>query len=146
MNAHREGWLDDEYVRLYAEFDRRHVASLYAFHEFLPDYELWGSWGLDALCLAPGGKLYRIPWIPLAESHRQEAYSSVAALRSSLSSLHEATPAYEHFGQEVHFTRPIVFGGSPNDSANLVMVDQAAHAQLCQYWTRVYARLRPPVA
>ena len=146
MNTHREGWLGDEYVRLYAEADRRYTASLYAFYEFLPDCELWGSWGLDALCLAPDGKFYRIPWIPLAESHQQEAYSSVAALQASLSSLHEATPAYEHFGKEVHFTTPIIFGGSPDDSANIVMVDQATHAQLCLYWNRVYARLHTPVA
>ena len=145
MNAHCEGWLGDEYVRLYAESARRHIASLYAFYEFLPGYELWGSWGLDALCFAPDAKLYRIPWIPLSESHRQEAYPSVAALQASLPSLHEATPAYDHFGKEVHFTKPVVFGGSPDGGANIVMVDQATHAQLCLYWNRVYARL-PPAA
>lgn len=146
MNAHREGWLADDYVRLYAESARCETASLYAFHEFLPDYELWGSWGCDALCLALDSKLYRIPWIPLCEAHRQEAYPSVEALHAALVALHEATPAYEHFGKEVHFTTPIVFGGSPEDSANIAMVDQATHAQLCLYWNRVYARLQPNVA
>ena len=80
------------------------------------------------------------------ESLHQEAYPSVEVLRAALVALHEATPAYEHFGKEVHFTTPIVFGGSPDDTANIAMVDQAAHAQLCLYWNRVYARLQPNIA
>jgi hypothetical protein len=142
MNAQREGWLLDEYVRFYAESARLEIALLYAFHEFLPGYELWGSWGLDALCLGLDSKLYRIPWIPLSEAHRQEVYPSVEALQTVLASIHEATSAYEHFGKEVHFITPIVFGGSPEDEANMVMVDQSTHAQLCVYWNRTYARLR----
>ena len=146
MNAHREGWLADEYVRIYAASSRKNIASLYGFDEFLPDYELWGSWGCDALCLGRDSKLYRIPWIPLSEAHRQEAYPSVEALDSSLATLHEATPAYEHFGKEVHFVTPIVFGGKPDDNANIAMIDQAAHAQICRYWNKVYARLQTTVA
>ena len=144
MRMHRqfEGWLGDEYVRLYAESAREEIASLYAFHEFLPDYELWGSWGLDALCLARDSKLYRIPWIPLSETHRQAAYPSIEEFRSALGTLREAAPEYEHFGKETHFRTPIIFGGDPNDNGNVAMVDQAAHAQLCIYWNRVYARLQ----
>jgi hypothetical protein len=142
MNEQREGWLGDEYVRVYAETAREEIASLYAFHEFLPEYRLWGSWGCDALCLAPDTKLYRIPWIPLSEAHRQEAYPSLEAFHSTLATLHRATPEYEHFRKEIHFTKPIVFGGNPADSANIAMVDQASHAELCVYWNRVYARLQ----
>ena len=138
----REGWLGDEFVRLYAEAARPDVASLYAFREFLPEYELWGSWGLDALWLGPDSKLYRIPWIPLSEAHRNEGYASVESLEAALSRLHEAGPEYEHFGKEIHFLTPIVFGGRAEDSSNLAMVDQATHAQLCVYWNRVYARVK----
>lgn len=142
MTEHREGWMGDEYVRLYAPSSRLKIAALYGFNEFLSGYELYGSWGQDALCFGRDGKFYRIPWIPLAESHRQEAYSSAEAFNRALAIFHEATPAYEHFGKELHFTTPIVFGGNPNESGNLVMVDQAAHAQLCRYWNGVYARLK----
>ena len=135
-----EGWLGEEYVRVYAESARQEIASIYAFHEFLPGYEVWGSWGLDALCLASNTQFYRIPWIPLSETHRQLAYSSVEALRVAFAVLHEATPAYENFGKEIHFVTPIVFGGNLNDSSTIAMVDQATHAQLCVYWNRVYAR------
>jgi hypothetical protein len=146
MSAHREGWLGDEYVRLYAESARKDIASLYGFDEFLPGYELLGSWGLDALCLSRDGKLYRIPWIPLSEAHRQEACPSVDELDSALATLHEATPAYEHFSKEVHMISPIAFGGSPTDSGNIAMIDQAAHAEVCRYWNGVYARLHTTVA
>ncbi len=146
MSAQREGWLGDKYVRLYGESARRKIASLYAFQEFFPDYELLGSWGLDALCLALDSKLYRIPWIPLSEAHREDAYPSVEALHATMATLHEATPAYEHFGKEIHFITPLLFGGSPTDAANIAMVDQATHAELCLYWNRVYARLQNNVA
>ena len=142
MNRQREGWLGEDYVRLYAEAAREEIASFYAFHEFLPEYELWGSWGLDALCLASDTKFYRVPWIPLSETHRQVAYPSTEAFRSALAALQEATPDYENFGKEIHFRTPIVFGGKPDDSSNGVMVDQVTHAELCVYWNRVYARLQ----
>lgn len=141
MKVHREGWLADEYVRIYSASLRKDIASLYGFNEFLPDYELWGSWGCDALCLGFDSKLYCVPWIPLSETHRQEAYPSVEALNSALQSLHAATPTYEHFGKEVHFITPIVFGGQPGDDANITMIDQDAHAQICRYWNNLYARL-----
>ncbi|MCE9519243.1 MAG: hypothetical protein K8R87_06805 [Verrucomicrobia bacterium] len=146
MNAHREGWLADEYVRFFALSARKDIASLYGFEEFLPGYELWGSWGLDALCLGRDSKLYRIPWIPLSEAGRQDAYPNIEALSSALATLHEATPAYEHFGKELHFIKPFIFGGSPDDSANIAMVDQSTHAQFCRFWNGVYARLQTTVA
>ena len=142
MSTQREGWLAGDYVRIYASNDRKDVAELYGFNEFLPGYELWGSWGCDALCLAHDSKLYRIPWIPLSQTHRQEAYVSVEALDSALVNLHEALPAYEHYNREIHFVTPIVFGGSPADDANIAMVDRVAHAQICRYWNGVYSRLQ----
>src|SRR6185436_16326290 len=126
----REGWLGDAYVRIYPDDDRVRIANLYGFEAFLPRYVPLGSWGLDALCLGPDGRLYLIPWIPLNESHRKEHYPSVAALEAELSSLREATPDYEHFGKETHFVTPIVFGGSPTDADNLKMIGQQPHAEV----------------
>ena len=76
----REGWLGEDYIRIYAEHGRDRVARLYAFERFLPGYVPWGSWGLDALCLGPDGRLYLVPWIPLHESHRKERYQRAEAL------------------------------------------------------------------
>jgi hypothetical protein len=142
IDRQREGWLGEDYVRIFAETDRARIARLYAFGAHLPDYEPWGSWGLDSLCLGHDGKLYLIPWIPLDESHRKERYASIAAFDADLAVLHEATTAYEHFGKEIHFVTPIIFGGSPKDPENLKMIDQKAHAEVSCFWNQTYARIK----
>ena len=115
MEAQREGWLGDDYIRVFAAADRSRVAQLYSFQTFLPGYEPWGSYGLDALCMGPDSKLYLIDWIPLNEEFRKERYGSAADLFADLAGLHEATPDYEHFRKEVHFVTPIVFWRRPQD-------------------------------
>lgn len=141
MDESREGWLGDEYVRIYAPSLRVSVTELYDVTRFLPHYELWGSWGMDALCLAQDGKFYRIPWVPLTEASREIAYSGIEALHEALADLHEATPAYEYFAKEVHFIMPVIFGGDPNDPANIAMIDQKAHAEICCFWNGMHARM-----
>lgn len=144
MTTQREGWLGEEYVRVYADSERARIGELYDFQTFLPGYEPWGSWGLDALCLAPDSHLYAVDWIPLEESFRKQRYASVRALEEELVRLHEATSAYDHFQKEVHFVKPIIFGGDPKEAP--MMVDQATHAELCRFWNQTYARLKTPTA
>ncbi len=135
-----EGWLGDDYVRIYATADRSRVSKLYDFPAFLPAYELWGSWGLDALCLGLDSQLYLIDWIPLHESFRKLRFPSIQAFERTIGGIHEATPAYQHFQKEVHLVTPLVFGGDP--SQKFEMIDQTAHAKLCNFWNRTYARLK----
>ena len=144
MTMQREGWIGEEYVRVYAVSDRQRVAKLYDFPTFLPGYEPWGSWGLDALCLGPELRLYVLDWIPLEQSFLKGRYASVAAFEEDIAQLHEATPAYEHFQKEVHFVQPLVFGGDPK--AALMLVDQATHAEARRFWNQTYARLKRPPA
>lgn len=144
MNTQREGWLGDEYVRIYAASDRQRVAKLYNFPTFLPGYEPWGSWGLDALCLGPDSRLYVLDWIPLEKEFLKERYASIAAFNEDTAALHEATPAYEHFQKEVHFAQPLVFGGDPKVAP--VMIDQDAHAAMCLFWNKTYRALKGRVA
>jgi hypothetical protein len=136
----REGWLGEEYVRIYAATDRPRIAELYDFPTSLPGYEPWGSWGLDALCLGPDSRLYVVDWIPLDASFRKEKYNSVAAFEEEIARLLEATPAYEHYQKEVHFAHPIALGGDPRVAP--VMIDQATHAKACRFFNNVYARLK----
>ncbi len=140
MTTQREGWLGEEYVRIYSDTDRQRIAELYDFSTSLPGYEPWGSWGLDALCLGPDSRLYAIDWIPLEESFRKERYSSVAAFEEDIARLREATPEYEHFEKEVHFAHPLVLGGDPQVPP--VMLDQATHAKACRLFNKVCAQVR----
>jgi len=140
MTTQREGWLGEEYVRIYADTDRGRIAGLYDFPNFLPGYEPWGSWGLDVLCLGPDLRLYTIDWIPLEESFRKERYASVAVFEKDIARLHEAPSAYEHFQKEVHFVHPLALGGNPQ--AAPVMIDQATHAEACRFFNKVYAQVK----
>ena len=135
MTTQREGWLGEEYVRIYAETDRPRVAELYDFATFLPGYEPWGSWGLDALCLGPDGQLYTVDWVPLEQDLQKERYGSVAEFEADIARLHEAGPSYEHFQKEVHYAHPLVLGGDPQ--ATPVMLDQATHAQACCFFNKL---------
>lgn len=140
MKSQREGWLGNDYVRIYAVADRARVSELYSFQTSLPGYEPWGSWGLDALCLGPDRRLYLVDWIPLAEEFLRLRYESVTAFEIDVTQLHEATSVYEHFQKEVHFMKPLVFGGDPKVAPT--MIDQTTHAEMCRFWNQTYARMQ----
>jgi hypothetical protein len=143
MTTQREGWIDDEYVRIYAASNRQYLAKLYDFPTFLPGYEPWGSWGLDALCLGSDSRLYVLDWIPLEKSFLKERYASVAAFEEGIARLHDATPAYEYYQKEIHFVQPLIFGGDPKIAP--VMVDQTTHAEACRFWNKTYRELKDRV-
>lgn len=140
MTTLREGWLGEEYVRVYADKDRQRIADLYDFVTSLPGYEPWGSWGLDALCLGPDSRLYAIPWIPLEASLRKVKYASIPEFEADIIRLREASPSYVHFRKEVHFAHPLALGGDPK--ATPVMIDQATHAKACRLFNKVCARVK----
>jgi hypothetical protein len=144
MKTQREGWLDQEYVRIYADSDRARITAIYDLATFLPDFQPWGSWGLDALCLGRDFRLYVVDWIPLEGDFTKERYASVAAFEEDISRLHEATATYEHFQKEVHFVNPIAFGGDTSEAP--VMIDQAAHAEVCRFWNATYRRLKGQIS
>ena len=139
MTTQREGWLDNEYIRVYAEGDRERIAELYAFETFLPCYIPIASWGLDALVLAPDSCLYLIDWIPLAESFRREKYTSIAEFAHAMRLFHEADPGYEHYRKEIHLKHPLALGGSPQEHP--VMLDQQTHAEACRFFNDLYRHL-----
>ncbi|MFO1437231.1 MAG: hypothetical protein U1F81_02850 [Verrucomicrobiaceae bacterium] len=135
MNKQYEGWLGEDYVRIYAEADRQRIAELYQFATFLPGYEPWGSWGLDALCLGPDGRLYTVDWIPLEQDFQKERYGSVAEFEADIARLQAAGPSYEHFRKEVHYVHPLVLGGDPQVAP--VMLDQDTHAEACRFFNKL---------
>ncbi len=140
MNKQREGWLGEEYVRIFADADRQRIAQLYDFATFLPRYEPWGSWGLDALCLGPDSRLYAVDWIPLEENYRKERYRSIAEFEADISRLSEASPSYQHFQKEIHYAHPLVLGGDPK--AEQVMLDQDTHAKACRFFNQICRKVK----
>lgn len=140
MKKQREGWLGEDYVRIYADTDRQRIARLYDFSIFLPGYEPWGSWGLDALCLGPDSRLYVVDWIPLEESFRKERYGCIAEFEEDISRLSEASPEYEYFQKEIHYAHPLVLGGDP--IATPIMLDQETHAQACRFFNQTCRRVK----
>jgi hypothetical protein len=140
MNEQSEGWLGEDYVRIYADADRQRIAQLYDFATFLPGYEPWGSWGLDALCLGPDSRLYVVDWIPLEESFRKERYRCIAEFEEDIFRLIEASPSYQYFQKEIHYAHPLVLGGDPK--ATPVMLDQERHAKACRFFNQTCLRVK----
>ena len=142
MENQIEGWIDDDYVRIYAADNRQKIASLYEFNTYLPGFILYGSYGLDAICQGVDKKIYLIPWIPLDKEHGKERYPNLESFEKDIERIHKATKDYIHFEKEIHFVHPIIFGGSPTEQANIKMIDQNAHAEICRYWNKVYLRMK----
>lgn len=140
MNHQKEGWLGEDYVRVYADTDRGRIADLYDFPKYLPGYEPLGSWGLDVLCLAPDSRLYLVDWIPLHEEFKREAFPDLETFEKEVARIQEAEPSYEFFQREIHYTRPLVFGGDPQQEP--LMIDQKAHAEICRFWNQKYAQFK----
>jgi len=140
MNKQREGWLSEDYVRIYADADRPRIAQLYDFATFLPGYEPWGSWGLDAFCLGPDSRLYLVDWIPLEESFRKERYACIAEFEADISRLREALPSYQYFQKEIHYAHPLVLGGDPK--AAVVMLEQDTHAKACRFFNQICRQVK----
>lgn len=140
----REGFLGETYLRLYQLNELLALNLAYDVPAFLPEYLVFGSdGGGNAFAfLVDGAAVFMVPFIPLeAEDAEQQAASFTEFVLSSAAAEESSELNEEAVGMEVHEIHPILFGGSPTDLANKVLVSPATHAQACRYWNQLYRDL-----
>jgi len=91
----------------------------------------------DALSLdrghSPDGQTWRVPTVPLVREYMTPMHGSVGPT--------ELEPDDRFIGRIKWYITPIVFGGDPVSSDNIMWVDIATHQKLVWFWNRKYQEL-----
>lgn len=137
-----EGFLNTNYIRLYDSTHLEHLNEEYGSNKYIPGFTIIGSIDGEALCIDQNNAVYRIPFIPLRSDHAKKLETDLEELKKSAGTEMQITDTtYELYGKELHFIKPVVFGGSPTDPANRKYVTQSEHIELCDFWNSKYSEL-----
>lgn len=129
-----EGWLNDDYLILFSEAEIEDFSKRYGIAQSLPGYTILGLRGWDDFIVrAPSGNTYSVPTVPLDAQYLQE-------LELPKSIVLEADSRFK--GKIKWYVKPLIFGGNPNEKANLVWVTYEQHAQLVIWWNNQYRALK----
>lgn len=125
-----EGWLNDDYLVLFSEAESAIAAENYKLHQHLPGLALVGLCGWDDfIVINPNGAMLTLPTVPM--NPKQAASFS---LPEQL-----ALEPDSRFANKVKwYVKPLVFGGDPDDPANLAWVSHEQHAELVVWWNDQY--------
>jgi len=140
----REGFLGQCYLRLYRLAELLSVNEAFAVPRYAPGLLIFGSDGAgEAYAFELGtGRILMVPFVPLGMDDAQVVGNDfihfVGRLADSGTTL-DARP--DRVGWDVWATHPIVFGGSPTDPSNKILVSPLLHAELAGYWNNLYRRL-----
>jgi hypothetical protein len=125
-----EGWFADDYLVLFSQSESDEACVRYGFEELLPGYALLGLRGWDEfIVIGPTGEALSLPTVPL-EARSAEPFA--------LPSAFTLTEDQRYRGRIKWYVKPLVFGGDPQDDANLTWVNHEQHAQLVRWWNHEY--------
>lgn len=141
-----EGFLGQQYLRLYRLSELAVLNELYQTSQYNPDLVVFGSDGygeafaFDRLSCA----VLKIPLIPIpviGDEIDQIAENFSAFVRRCLTEpqSHRINP--QGIGKEVHLKQPLCFGGDWNDESNVILTTPLQHAELARYWNKLYRNL-----
>lgn len=115
-----EGWHNGEYLVILSQAEGAESAGRYKFEQFLPGYSLVGLRGWDDFIVRnQAGIAFTLPTVPLEAS---------SAEPFSLPESPALEPDARFAGKIKWYLKPLVFGGSAQDNANLAWVTQEQHA------------------
>ena len=130
----KEGWLDDDYLILFSEGEVDAVSSKYGISQSLPNHRIVGIRGWDDFIVRDSrGVLYTVPTVPLSNDHMEPfRLPENVSLKTD----------NRYSGNIKWYVKPIVFGGDPKNSENLIWVSHEQHAQLVAWWNNQYRALK----
>ena len=126
----REGWLNDDYLILFADAELANISERYAIGESLPGFTILGLRGWDDFIVRdPSGNTYTVPTVPLDQRYLQAfGLPELATLEAD-----------DRFKETIKwYITPLIFGGNPNDPKNLTWVNREQHIQLVIWWNNRY--------
>jgi len=131
----REGWLEDDYLILFADEEVADASQRYGIAAMLPGFQIVGLRGWDDFIVRSGsGDLFTVPTVPCDPEHLT-SYQAPA----------DSEPLKEdvRFERKVKwYVKPIVFGGDADEGPNLTWVSHDMHSELVRWWNDQYRRVR----
>jgi hypothetical protein len=127
----KEGWIGEDYLILFDEFEIENTVKLYSLSELLPGYQALGLLGWDDLIVRDShGNTFSIPTVPLDQ--RYLAPYIVPDIPENLS------PDERFLGKIEWYEKPVIFGGDPKGKGNIRWVTLEEHAGLVRWWNDLY--------
>lgn len=129
-----EGWQNDDYLILLSEYESASAMAAYDFDRFIPGYRLIGFKGWDEfIVIGPSNDLHVVPTVPLDAS---QAVPYVLPQEISLQ------PDSRFTDKIKWYLKPLVFGGSPTDNANVEWISHAQHTEVVRWWNERYQQAK----
>ena len=141
----REGFLGSRYLRLYRFKELMSLNLAYDVPTNYPEAFLFGSDGCgEAYAFVLGdSSVVRVPFIPLAADMAEVCARSFREFIEDLAASGRAPEADPGaVGMESHEIHPVALGGSSDDEANRALLPAQTHAEISQYWNKVYRRTK----
>jgi len=126
-----EGWHHNDYLILFSEPEAADASLRYGVAQWLPGFSAVGLRSWDNLIVKNSAtETFSVPVVPM-----QAQYLSPFALPPADTVLR----GDERFtGKIKWYAKPIVFGGAPDRSENLVWVSYDEHVKLVSSWNEKY--------
>lgn len=139
-----EGFIGESYLRFYCIAWLRDLNPAYQVEKFAPGLVIFATnGGGDAYAFDTRSEphpIVRVPLIPLDYQYVEPLATDFSGFLRRLAGDSPASRAAnpELFGVELHYIKPLIFGGSPTDRANMALLPSEKHAEYCVYWNNLY--------
>jgi hypothetical protein len=129
----QEGWFGEHYFVLFDSEESAEATRRYRVAEILPDHVVVGLRGWDDLVVRDRvGATYTVPAVSMNRGRRTAFAIPVAPT---------LVPDGRLTGKIKWYLKPLVFGGRPDDEANIVWVSHQQHGDLVVWWNAKYQEL-----
>lgn len=141
----REGFLGQQYLRLYRFDELITLNQAYQIPNYNPSLFLFGAdgYGEAFAFVISTDKVVKLPLIPIPTDRVDVIADGFESFLSCLASTGEsAVPDASKVGLELHLKHPLCLGGDFRDPENRILVTPDKHAELARYWNRIYHDLK----
>lgn len=148
-----EGFIGNEYCRLYPLDELISLNESFSVKEFAPEIFVFGSnGGGEAFAFkatTSSVSIVKIPFIPMDVGFAELLGKTFRNFLASFNENEDNESAEINrnlIGKEIHEIQPIVFGGSPIDPKNKAFVPVKDYGKLIVFWNKIWKNKKEGVA